>query len=165
MVLNLQKKEEIVCKIHKTAKKSLSAVIASLDGITVNEMTRLRKEARDLEVDVHVVRNTLMRKIVEHTPLSCLQDILIGQNIIAFSMHQPRDSARVFVKFNKSHKHFKIKGAAFEGKFIPASKINLLSDLPNHEEAISRLMTIMKTSSIKNLIRVLYVLSNQKTKL
>ncbi|WP_331828598.1 50S ribosomal protein L10 [Candidatus Blochmannia sp. SNP] len=165
MVLNLQKKEEIVCKIHETAKKSLSAVVASLDGITVNEVTKLRKEARDLGVYIHVVRNTLMRKIVEHTPLSCLQDILIGQNIIAFSMCQPRDSARIFVKFNKNHKHFKIKGAAFEGKFIPALKINLLSDLPNHEEAISRLMTIMKTSSIENLIRVLYVLSNQKTKL
>ncbi|URJ29853.1 50S ribosomal protein L10 [Blochmannia endosymbiont of Camponotus sp.] len=165
MVLSLQKKEAIVCKIHETAKKSLSAVVASLDGVTVNEVTNLRKEARDLAVCVHVVRNTLMRKVIKNTSFSCLQDILTGQNIIAFSVHQPRDSARVFVKFNKSHKHFKIKGAAFEGKFIPALKINLLSDLPNHEEAISRLMTIMKTSSTGNLIRVLYVLSNQKIKL
>ncbi|URJ28225.1 50S ribosomal protein L10 [Candidatus Blochmannia vicinus] len=165
MALSLQKKEEIIYKIRETAKKSLSAVVASLDGITVNEVTKLRKEARDLKVYIHVVRNTLMRKVVKDTSLSCLQNILIGQNIVAFSIHQPRDSARVFVKFNKSHKHFKIKGAAFEGKFIPALKINLLSDLPNHEEAISRLMTIIKTSSIGNLIRVLYVLSNQKLKL
>ncbi|URJ29481.1 50S ribosomal protein L10 [Blochmannia endosymbiont of Camponotus modoc] len=165
MALNLQKKEEIICKIHETANRALSVVVADLDGIAVNEVTKLRKEARDIGVCVYVIRNTLMRKVIENTSLACLREILTGQNIIAFSMNQPRDSARIFVKFTKNHEHFKIKGAVFEGKFIPASKINLLSDLPNHKEAIFRLITIMKTSSIGSLIHILHILSNQKNKL
>lgn len=162
MALNLQKKEEIICKIHETATRALSAVVASLDGIAVNEVTKLRKEARDIGVSIHVIRNTLMRRVIENTPLACLREILTGQNIVAFSVNQPRDSARVFVKFTKNHEHFKIKGAVFEGKFIPASKINLLSDLPDQKEAIIKLITMMKTSGIGSLIHILHILSNQK---
>ncbi|URJ23287.1 50S ribosomal protein L10 [Blochmannia endosymbiont of Camponotus sp. C-003] len=162
MALNLKKKEEIICTIHKTAKRALSAVVASLSGIAVNEVTKLRKEARDLNVHIHVVRNTLMQKVIENTSLTCLREVLTGQNIIAFSVHQPRDAAQVFVKFTKIYEHFKIKGAAFEGKFIPASQINLLSNLPNRNESIIRFITIIKTSGIINLIHILHILSHQK---
>ncbi|WP_159715106.1 50S ribosomal protein L10 [Blochmannia endosymbiont of Camponotus nipponensis] len=162
MALSLQKKEKIVFKMREIAQKAVSTVVASLDGVAVNDITKLRKAARDLGVCVYVVRNTLMRRVIEHTPLACLEKFLTGQNIIAFSVHQPRDSACVFVNFSKSNECFKIKGAVFEDRLIPASKINFLSNLLNRKEAIFRLMTVMKISSIGNLIRILYIFSNQK---
>ncbi|URJ25034.1 50S ribosomal protein L10 [Candidatus Blochmannia ocreatus (nom. nud.)] len=164
MVLGFQKKKDIICNINKIAQQALSAVIASIEKISVNEISYLRKEARNLNVHVYVIRNTLIKKIIEHTSLECLKNTLFGQNIIAFSMKQPQDSVRIFVNFSKHHENFQIKGAAFEGKFIPASQISILYNLPNKQEAIYKLINAIHINSIGNLISILYLWSNKHNK-
>lgn len=162
MVLSLARKEKVVQKIHKVAKSSVSATVATLAGIAVNEITQLRKEARQVGVYIYVVRNTLLKRVVENTSFLCLRDIFVGQNIIAFSTQAPSDSVRVFIKFSKKNETFKIKGAAFEGKFVEKSQIRFLSNLLTYQESLFRLAAVMKMNSIGNLIRILYALSNKK---
>lgn len=164
MILNLKKKEKIVCKLHEVAKKSVLAVIANLKGVKVNEINQLRKEARDTGVFICVIRNTLLRRVLENTSFLCLKDILIGQNVIAFSNKTPSESVRMFIKFNKKNKFFKIKGAVFEGTFIDSSQIEILSNFPTYKESVFNLVLVMK-GIIGNLIRVLYMLSIKQHKL
>lgn len=159
MILNLKKKEKVIHKIYEVAQKSISAVVAVLEGIKANEITQLRREARNVGVYMHVVRNTLLRRVFEKTSFLCLKDILIGQNVIAFSIKNPNDAVRIFIKFSKKNENFKIKGAAFEGKFIDSSQIDFFSNLPTYQESLSSLILIIKMGSIGNLMRVLYALS------
>lgn len=161
MIVSLKKKEQVVQKIHEVAKNAVSAVVATLEGIEVNKITQLRREARKVGVYVYVVRNTLLQRVVEHTSFLCLKDVFVGQNIIAFSRGAPSDSVRVFVKFSKENENFKIKGAAFEGKFVEKSQIGFLFNFPTYKESLLSLLVVMKIS-IGNLIRVLYVLSTKK---
>ncbi|UDG79192.1 50S ribosomal protein L10 [Candidatus Ecksteinia adelgidicola] len=162
MVLNLQDKKAIVAQVKEVAKSALSAVSVDSRGITVNKMTELRKKARKAGVYMRVVRNTIMRRVVEGTQFQCLKDMFIGPTLIAFSNKHPGSAARLFQEFEKSNINFKIKAAAFEGKLILAAHINHLATLPTHDEVIVRLLVTMKEAIAGKLVRTLAALRDKK---
>ena len=85
MALGLEDKKAIVAEVNEAAKGALSAVVADSRGVTVEKMTSLRKSAREAGVYMRVVRNTLLRRAVEGTEFGCLNDVLTGPTLIAFS--------------------------------------------------------------------------------
>ncbi|MBE2897297.1 50S ribosomal protein L10 [Pasteurellaceae bacterium 20609_3] len=161
MALNLQDKQAIVAEVNEAAKGALSAVIADSRGVTVDKMTELRKNAREASVSMRVVRNTLLRRAVEGTDLECLKDVMVGPTLVAFSNEHPGAAARLFKDFAKANDKFEIKGAAFEGEFIPTSDIDRLASLPTYEEAIARLMGTMKEAAAGKLVRTLAALRDK----
>ncbi|CUX95764.1 50S ribosomal protein L10 [Candidatus Gullanella endobia] len=162
MALTLQDKKLIVHEVNKVAKGALSAVIADSSGISVNRITELRKAGRKVCVYIRVVRNTLMRYVVDGTPFECLKSMFIGPTMIAFSKENPGTAARLFKAFSKENTDFEIKAAAFEGEVILASQIDRLATLLTYEEAIIRLMLVMKEASVGKLVRVLFAVYNHK---
>ena len=162
MALNLQDKQAIVAEVSEVAKGALSAVVADSRGVTVDKMTELRKAGREAGVYMRVVRNTLMRRVVEGTPFECLKDTFVGPTLIAFSHEHPGAGARLFKAFAKDNAKFEVKGAAFEGEFISAAQIDRLATLPTYDEAIARLMSAMKEASAGKLVRTLAALRDSK---
>ncbi|CAA2929302.1 50S ribosomal protein L10 [Arsenophonus endosymbiont of Bemisia tabaci] len=162
MALNLQDKKAIVAEVSEVAKGALSAVVADSRGVAVDKMTELRKAGREAGVYLRVVRNTLMRRVVEGTAYECLKEAFIGPTLIAFSNEHPGAAARLFNEFAKANPAFEIKAAAFEGEFIPANQIDRLVTLPTYEEAIARLMATMQEASAGKLVRTLAALRDQK---
>ena len=73
MALGLEDKKAIVAGVNEAAQSALSAVIADYRGLTVDQMTALRSEARKNGVYLKVVRNTLAKRAVEGTEFECLQ--------------------------------------------------------------------------------------------
>ncbi|STV39314.1 50S ribosomal protein L10 [Klebsiella pneumoniae] len=130
MALNLQDKQAIVAEVSEVAKGALSAVVADSRGVTVDKMTELRKAGREAGVYMRVVRNTLLRRVVEGTQFECLKDTFVGPTLIAYSMEHPGAAARLFKEFAKANAKFEVKAAAFEGELIPASQIDRLATLP-----------------------------------
>ncbi|WP_016678966.1 50S ribosomal protein L10, partial [Yersinia pestis] len=131
-------------------------------GVTVDKMTELRRAGREAGVHMQVVRNTLLRRIVEGTPFECLKDTFVGPTLIAFSAEHPGAAARLFKAFAKDNAKFEVKAAAFEGELIPAAQIDRLATLPTYEEAIARLMGTMKEAAAGKLVRTLAALRDQK---
>lgn len=162
MALNLQGKQAIVAEVKEVAKGALSAVVADSRGVTVDKMTELRKAGREAGVHMQVVRNTLLRRIVEGTPFECLKDTFVGPTLIAFSSGHPGAAARLFKAFAKDHAKFEVKAAAFEGELIHAVQIDRLATLPTYEEAIAKLMGTMKEAAAGKLVRTLAALRDQK---
>ncbi|WP_411961383.1 50S ribosomal protein L10 [Klebsiella pneumoniae] len=163
MALNLQDKQAIVAEVSEVAKGALSAVVADSRGVTVDKMTELRKAGREAGVYMRVVRNTLLRRVVEGTQFECLKDTLfVGPTLIAYSMEHPGAAARLFKEFAKANAKFEVKAAAFEGELIPASQIDRLATLPTYEEAIARLMATMKEASAGKLVRTLAAVRDAK---
>ena len=85
MAIGLEDKKAIVAEVQQAAKGALSAVVADVRGVSVVDMTALRKEAREAGVYVRVVRNTLAKRAVEGTDYECLVDSFVGPTLIAFS--------------------------------------------------------------------------------
>ncbi|MCH1926345.1 50S ribosomal protein L10 [Shewanella sp. C32] len=162
MALRLEDKKAIVAEVNEAAKGALSAVVADSRGVTVGAMTNLRKAARANGVFVKVVRNTLARRAVEGTSFECLADVFTGPTLIAFSNEHPGAAARLLKDFAKEQALFEVKGAAFEGNFIPAADIDRLAKLPTYEEALAQLMMTMKEASAGKFVRTLAALRDQK---
>ncbi|NVK11500.1 MAG: 50S ribosomal protein L10 [Gammaproteobacteria bacterium] len=159
MAIGLEDKKAIVAEVQQAAEGALSAVVADSRGVTVGAMNALRKEARENGVWLRVVRNTLARRALKGTDYECLEETFVGPSIIAFSNEHPGAGARILKEFAKSNEKLELKGAAFEGKI---TDVSLLASLPTYDEAIARLMSVMKEASAGKLVRTLAAVRDQK---
>lgn len=159
MALNLEGKKAIVAQVQEAAQSALSAVVADSRGVTVADITSLRKEAREAGVWMKVVRNTLARRAVEGSDFECLTETFVGPTLIAFSSEHPGAAARIFSEFAKKNEKFELKGAAFEGNKVD---VEMLAKLPTYDEAVARLMSVMKEASAGKLCRTIDAVRMQK---
>ncbi len=159
MALGLEDKKAIVAEVQEAAKSALSAVIADSRGVTVSDMTALRKEARENGVWLKVVRNTLARRAVEGTDYECLTDTFVGPTLIAFSSEHPGAGARILKEFSKGNEKLELKSAAFEGEVVDVA---MLATLPTYDEAIAKLMSVMKEAAAGKLVRTIAAVRDQK---
>ncbi len=154
MPLNLEQKEAVIAEVAEVASKAFSAVAAEYRGLTVGEMTELRQKARESGVYLRVVKNTLVRKAVENTEFSCIQDSLSGPLVMAFSMEDPGSAARLIKEFSKDHDKLETKFLSVSGQLLEASELDRLSKLPTKDQAISMLMSVMK-APVEKFVRTL----------
>lgn len=156
MALRLDDKKAVVAEVAAIAAKAHSAVAAEYRGLTVSQLTALRKNARESGVYLRVIKNTLARKAVEGTEFACMQDGLVGPLILAFSLEDPGAAARVISAFAKEKENDKLvaKLAAVGGKLYGAAEIERLSKLPTRDQAIGILMGTMK-APIEKFVRTL----------
>ena len=149
MPIGLKEKQAIVAEVNETANKALSAVMADYRGVSVDEMTSLRQQARSAGVHVKVIRNTLAKRAFEGTEFECLNEALLGPNILAFSIEDPGAGARVFKDFAKDNESFEIKALCVGGKMLPPEQIDVLAKLPNREQALAMLLSVMQAPITK----------------
>lgn len=154
MTLNLAAKMEIVEEVAAVASKAISAVVADYRGLTVNQMTQLRSEARKNGVYLRVVRNTLTKRAFEGTNFSCLNDQLVGPLLIALSLDSPGDAARMLKDFAKSFEQLEIKALALGGKVYSANQLDAIANLPTRDEALAKLMFVMR-APVEKFVRTL----------
>jgi large subunit ribosomal protein L10 len=152
--LDLAAKKAVVEEVAKVATKAISAVVADYRGLTVNEMTELRAKARKADVYLRVVRNTLTRRAFKNTEFECLNDVLVGPLFIAFSLEAPSDAARLLKEFNKTSDKLEVKALSVGGKVYQPHQIDAVASLPTKDEAIAKLMYIMK-APIEKFVRTL----------
>ncbi len=143
MALNLEQKKAIVAEVAEVASNALSAIAAEYRGLTVSEMTELRRQAREANVYLRVVKNTLARRAVEGTDYACMQEGLVGPLLLAFSQEDPGAAARVISDFAKEHDQLVVKMVALNGKLLDPSEITTLAKMPTYEQAVSMLMGTM----------------------
>ncbi len=143
MALGLEDKKAIVAEVSEAAQSALSAVIADYRGLTVGQMTALRKQAREGGVYLRVVRNTLARRAVEGTDFECLQDSLVGPTVLAFSQEDPGAAARIIKDFAKENKELEVKALSISGQVLGAEQIDVLAELPTLDQARAMLMSVM----------------------
>lgn len=143
MALGLEDKKAIVAEVGEVAQKALSAVIADYRGLTVGQMTSLRRQARECGVYLRVVRNTLACRAVEGTEYECLKETLIGPTVLAFSQEDPGAAARLLQDFAKENKKLEIKALSIGGQLLGVEQIDVLAKMPTLDQARAMLMSVM----------------------
>ena len=172
MAIGLEDKKAIVAEVNETATSALSLVIADSRGVTVDGMTALRKKARENQVTLRVVRNTLAKRALEGTEFECVNDSLVGPSLFGFSMEDPGAAARIFKDFAKQYEKFEVKALAVSGQMLGADQLDVLATLPTRDQALSMLMSVMKAPVTKlvqtmnevpgKLVRTLAAVRDQK---
>ena len=161
MALNLDSKKAVVKEVAEYAAKAYSAVAAEYRGLTVTELTELRKTARETGVYLRVVKNTLAKRAVAGTEFECMQDGLVGPLLIAFSMEDPGAAARLISNFAKSHDKLITKIVAIGGQAFDGSELARLASLPTRDQGIALLMSVMRAPTEK-FVRTLAAVRDQK---
>lgn len=146
MALLLENKKEIVAQVNETASKAFSTVVADYQGLSVEQLTQLRVEARKLGVTTRIVRNTLAKRAFEGTQFDILSEDLVGPTILGFSTSEDDmgAAARLFEDFAKTNKAFELKSAAFDGKVYRGAEVSVIANLPNQEKALTMLANVLQ---------------------
>jgi len=154
MALRLEDKKILVKEVNAVAGDSVTAVAAEYRGLSVAEMTELRKEARNAGVYMRVVKNTLARRAVEGTEFECMQDTLKGPILLAFAKDDPGAAARVIKDFAKKHDALQAVSLAVGGAVLPASDLGTLANLPTLDQARAMLLGVF-VAPMNQLVRTL----------
>ncbi len=149
MALRLEDKKAFVQEVNAVAGESITAVAAEYRGLTVAEMTALRKEARNAGVYLRVVKNTLARRAIEGTEFECMKDTLKGPLLLAFAKEDPGAAARVIKDFAREHDALKAVSLSTGGQLLEASEIGRIADLPTLDQARAILLGVFMAPMTK----------------
>ena len=148
-MLNLEEKKAIVAEVAEVAANAQSVIAAEYHGLTVEQMTTLRKESRNAGVYLRVVKNSLAKRAIEDTDCAPLTDALVGPMILAFSQEDPAAAARVFKDFVKSNDKLVVKSIVLGGTLMEASQLETLAKMPTREQALGMLCGVLQAPIAK----------------
>lgn len=156
----LSAKQEVVSEITAKFKDSQAVVIAEYRGLTVQEMTELRRNLRNEDVEFKIYKNTMTQRAVDECGFNDLKEFLTGPNAIAFSKDATAP-ARVLAKFAKKHEALVLKSGIVEGKIVDLATINELSNLPNRDGMLSMLLSCL-TQPVASFARVVKAVADAR---
>lgn len=157
----LEKKKQIVEEITEKLQNSVSTVIVDYRGLTVAEITELRKQLREAGVEFKVYKNTLMRRAAEQAGLADLNEALVGPSAVAFSAEDVIAPAKILNNFAKEHEDLEIKIGVIEGKVASKEEVKAIAELPSREGLLSMLLSVLQ-APIRNFALAVKAVSEQK---
>lgn len=141
--MNREDKAKIIQSIRDKANRACITVVTDFKGLSVEEMTELRSNLREQNVEYQVVKNTLARIALEESPHSVIKDNFKDCCAVAFGYDDPVVAAKVLVQFEKKSKKFQARFASLEGKFLEANSLKDLSELPGRDELLAKTLGTM----------------------
>lgn len=157
----IEVKKQIVDEIAGKLKESKSTIVVDYRGLTVSEVTELRKELREAGVEFKVYKNSMTRRAAEAAELAGLNTSLTGPNAIAFSTEDVVAPAKILNEFAKKHEALEIKAGVGEGNIVTVEEIKALADLPSREGLLSMLLSVLQ-APIRNLALATKAVAEQK---
>jgi large subunit ribosomal protein L10 len=117
-----------------------TVILTSVQGLTVAEVSELRRRLHGAGVDYRVIKNTLAKKATEGTPLSVIADDFKTATAIAWSKTDPVAPAKILAGFKKDLEKFQIKAGFQGGMRVDVEGIKALASLPSIEELRAQLL-------------------------
>ncbi|MDZ7722916.1 MAG: 50S ribosomal protein L10 [candidate division KSB1 bacterium] len=140
----IQKVEELA----ELLESSQGIYLTDYSGLTVEEITELRRAFHNADVSYLVIKNTLARRSCEKAGLTGFNSYLTGPNAIAVAKGDPAAPARVIADFLKEHEEKgkpAIKGAVLEGQLLSAEETTKIKDIPPREVLLSQVVSAVSS--------------------
>lgn len=160
MSLNRNEKAAVIEEVAAQAAKSQTLALAEYRGLTVENLNKLRVDARAKGVYLHVLKNTLARRAVAGSSFECASSSMVGPLIYGFS-EDAVAAAKVIADFAKGNDKLVIKGGAYAGKPLDANGIKALAAIPSREVLIAQVAGLLK-SPIQRVAGVLAAVAAKK---
>lgn len=136
----LQSKIDLVNEIKEKIEGSHSMVFINYRGLTVEEVTELRKNFRENDVVYKVYKNTMMKRAFQDLGIEGLDDFMKGPTAVAFGMEDAVAPAKVASEYAKDHEVVEIKAGYVDGKIIDTKGVEALAKLPSREVLIAQVL-------------------------
>jgi large subunit ribosomal protein L10 len=152
VVLSLNDKKAIVSEVSEQAQQAVSALGADYRGMSVTELTELRKRARNQGIYMKVIRNTLAKRAIVGTEFECMQDSLKGPMLLAFCKDDPGAPARLIKDFMKQAPKLEVTVLSIGGKAFGGESLDRVASLPTKQQAIGQLASVTQ-APISKMVR------------
>jgi large subunit ribosomal protein L10 len=148
MSLNIEQKKAVVAEVAEQFKAAQAAVLAEYRGLTVAQMTELRRKARQSQVYLRVVKNTLAERAIEGSTFEVLRDKFSGPLALAISK-DPVAVAKLLSEFSKDNDKLQIRVGAMSGKLMSLDQVQALAKLPSREQLLATLAGTLQAPIVK----------------
>lgn len=138
------KKQEEVTLIADELRGATSVVVVDYLGLTVEEVTSLRKQLRDSGTQMKVVKNTILRRAAVEAGIEGLGDSFTGPSAIVYSADEVVAPAKIVAEFAEKASALSIKGGIIEGQVASVDDINALAKLPDRDGLLSMLLSVLQ---------------------
>jgi large subunit ribosomal protein L10 len=143
-----QAKAAVIDEITERFEKSSAAVLTEYRGLTVAQLTQLRRSLGEGS-SYAVVKNTLTKRAAESVGFADLTPLLNGPTAIAFIEGDPVEAAKAIRDFARAHPLLVIKGGVVEGRTVDAGEVTRLADVESREVLLAKLAGAMKGNLTK----------------
>ena len=139
----LKSKQEIVSEVSGKFHDSAAMMVVEYHGLTVAEITALRRSLREVNAEMTVYKNSMVERAVHELGYDELNEVLVGPNAYVFSK-DAISGPKVIAKAAKKNEHLVIKGGVVEGKVMNADQMKVIATLPGREGLISMLLSCLQ---------------------
>lgn len=154
-------KTAAIADIKGKFEASSNYIFAEYRGLTVAQITDLRRQLRTNGCSFKVVKNNFARIAFEEMKTADVSSYFTGPTAVAMAGEESNAVAKILFDFAKEAPALVIKGALIDGEVYDASKIEAFSKLPGKKELISMLMSAMLGNTSK-LARTLQAVADKK---
>ena len=158
----IAKKAEAVKNVNEMLTNAETAIVVDYRGLTVAEVTDLRKQLRDAGVKMMVIKNKILERAVEGTDYEDLKSTFVGPTAVAFSDEDAIAPAKILKKFADDHEALEIKGGFIEKKVQTLDKINEYATLPSREDLLSMLASALQ-DPMRKIARAVKAVADKKS--
>ncbi|MFV0393659.1 MAG: 50S ribosomal protein L10 [Coprobacillaceae bacterium] len=154
-------KSEIVDEIAGKFEKAQSAVVVEYRGLSVSEVTQLRRDLRAEDVEFKVYKNKLVQRASEKAGYETLNEQLTGPNAIAFGNSDAVAPARILANFAKEHEALVLKAGVVEGKVLLTDELKEIAKLPGRDGMYSMLLGMLQ-APVSKFARIVKAVADAK---
>lgn len=163
MSKNLEIKKQVVADIVEKFKAAQSVVVCSYSGLTVEQVTALRKECREKNVQYVVLKNRLVLRALQELNITGLEDLLNGPNAFVFGMDDVTAAPKAVNGFIEKNKltSLTITGGLMGTEVMDVAAVKTLASMPGKDELLATLVGCLM-SPISSLVAVLDQIAEKK---
>jgi large subunit ribosomal protein L10 len=155
MAVSRADKEQELGQLSEAFGRTDSVILMEFRGITVPQVTELRRQVRAVSGEYRVVKNTLARRAMKDTPFDAVASHFVGATAVAFSGDDPVALAKVLTNFAKTTPALVLKAAVVQGELVEGPDVNELANMPGKPELYAKLLYLLQAP----MVQILSVLS------
>jgi len=147
-IVDRSEKEQLVSSLRQSLVESNLVIVAQQTGLTVAQVSQLRREMREAGAQYKVAKNTLARLAIAGTENESMTSLLSGPTALAYSK-DPVAAAKVTIKFANTNDKFKVVGGLLNGRLLNAKDIETLSKLPSLDQLRAKIIGVISTPATR----------------
>ena len=134
-------KVELVGELRDLVGQTTAAILTDYRGLSVAEMTDLRKKLRSVDAEYRVVKNTLFKLAAgDSMPIAEMGEFLSGPTAIGFAKGDPVAVAKILLDYARDHKAMSVKAGVMDGRILSAAQVDALSKTPPREVLLAQMV-------------------------
>jgi len=170
--LERNEKEKVVTGLREMLGRACGTFLVDYQGLNVGELTKLRRELRETNIEFRIVKNRLLSIACQDTEAAAVRDHIAGPCALAITYDDVVMPAKVLTRISQDHEALEIKIGQIRGEIIDLPTIERLAQLPSREVLLSQLLfslsgvptSFVRTLSemLRRLVTVLDAIKGQK---